>query len=100
MTPSLAFNQPTTQPTHAWGVVIEHYKKWNVPSNGNKIFEKESEIRDMAAFFYWGVWLSAAARSGETYRYTYNWPHESLAGNEPTPSVILWSAKSVFILYI
>ncbi len=71
---------------HAWKVVIEHYKKWNDPSNGNKIFgqviEKESEIKDMAAFFYWGAWLSATARPGETYSYTHNCPHESLAVTE------------------
>ncbi len=85
-------------------VVIEHYKKWNDPSNGNKIFgqviEKESEIKDMCTFFYWGAWLSAAARPGETYSYTHNWPHESLAGNEPTPAVISWSAISVLVLWV
>eukprot|EP01084_Bolivina_argentea_P127764 225932_1 len=80
---------------YALSEVIEHYKKWNDPSNCNKIFgqviEKESEIKDICAFLYWGAWLSAAARPGDTYSYTHNWPHESLEGNEPTPAVILWS---------
>ncbi len=64
------------------------------------IIVADSDIWDMSAFYFWGAWLSAAARPGETYSYTHNWPHEPLAGNEPTPAVILWSAISVLVLWV
>jgi len=44
--------------------------------------------------------LSAAARPGEAYSYTHNWPHDPLILNSPTPAVILWSALSVLVLWL
>ena len=54
---------------------------------------------EMAAFFWWTSWAAHTERPGSTITYTNNWPHESLVGNEPAPSAILWSILSfVFLL--
>ncbi len=85
---------------YAWTAVRDYYRKHNNPKTNifGQIFS-DSDV-DMSAFYLWGAWLSAAARPGETYSYTHNWPHEPLAGNESTPAVILWSAISVLVLFV
>jgi nitric oxide reductase subunit B len=84
----------------AWDYLIAHYKKMNSRKIFGQVLAKEEDIINSVAFFYWGAWLSAAARPGEVYSYTHNWPHEPAAGNVPTPAVILWSAVSVFVLCV
>eukprot|EP01083_Nonionella_stella_P115878 343914_1 len=84
----------------AWKYLVNYYMKMNSKNFYCQFIAKEQDVFDTAAFFYWGAWLSAAARPGETYSYTHKWPHEPLAGNEPTPAVILWSAASVFVLFV
>jgi nitric oxide reductase subunit B len=59
-----------------------------------------ADVRDLAAFFFWGGWLCAAARPGEEYSYTHNWPYDPLVGNLPTPEVMLWSAISIGVLFV
>jgi Nitric oxide reductase large subunit len=39
------------------------------------------EIRELAAFFFWGGWVCGAQRPGVNYSYTHNWPYDELAGN-------------------
>ncbi|MCO5725035.1 nitric-oxide reductase large subunit [Robiginitalea marina] len=51
----------------------------------------ESEIRDLASFFFWGSWVCVTERPGEPFSYTHNWPYDPQAGNTPTSPVILWS---------
>lgn len=51
----------------------------------------ETELRDLAAFFFWGAWVCGVERPGKTYTYTHNWPYDELAGNRPSPQVMLWS---------
>ncbi|MBK9686512.1 MAG: cbb3-type cytochrome c oxidase subunit I [Saprospiraceae bacterium] len=53
--------------------------------------KNEAEIRDLAAFFFWGAWVCVTERPGSTYSYTHNWPFDPDAGNSPTSPVILWS---------
>ena len=59
-----------------------------------------ADVKDLAAFFFWGGWLCAARRPGEDYSYTHNWPHDPLVGNLPTPAVMLWSAVSILVLFV
>ncbi|RIK99366.1 MAG: nitric-oxide reductase [Burkholderiales bacterium] len=58
----------------------------------------EAELRDLAAFFFWGAWVCGAERPGERYSYTHNWPYDELAGNRPSAQVVLWSAVAVLAL--
>jgi nitric oxide reductase subunit B len=58
------------------------------------------DLRDLTAFFFWGGWVSAADRPGETYSYTHNWPGDKDAGNEPTAATFFWSVFSVFALFV
>ena len=57
-------------------------------------------IRDLTAFFYWGGWVSAANRPGESYSYTHNWPYEPELGNVPTTATFIWTFISIFALWI
>ncbi|MBP7146544.1 MAG: nitric-oxide reductase large subunit [Acidobacteria bacterium] len=50
------------------------------------------------AFFFWAAWSCAAVRPGEKVSYTQNWPPEPLIGNVPTPSTVLWTGVSLFLL--
>jgi nitric oxide reductase subunit B len=58
------------------------------------------QIRDLTAFFFWGGWVSAANRPGETYSYTHNWPGDKAAGNTPTEATFFWSVFSIFALFV
>ncbi len=53
-----------------------------------------AELRDLAAFFFWGGWVCGAARPGQDYSYTHNWPYDELAGNRPSAPVMLWSVAA------
>ncbi|MBI2271218.1 MAG: cbb3-type cytochrome c oxidase subunit I [Bacteroidetes bacterium] len=55
-----------------------------------------TSIRKLAAFFYWGAWVCAVERPGESYSYTHNWPYDTEAGNFPSHSVYLWSVLGLF----
>ncbi len=49
------------------------------------------ELRDLAAFFFWGGWVCGVERPGKDYSYTHNWPYDETAGNRPTSATVLWS---------
>ena len=56
------------------------------------------KARQMSAFFWWTAWAASTNRPGSSVTYTQNWPHESLIGNEPTGSAIVWSVISFVLL--
>lgn len=58
------------------------------------------ELRALSDFFFWGGWVCAAQRPGESFSYTHNWPYDKEAGNLPTGPVMWWSVIGVlgFIL--
>ena len=49
------------------------------------------EIRSLSAFFFWSGWVCGVERPGKSYSYTHNWPYDPIAGNTPSPAVIIWS---------
>ncbi len=75
------------------GYYIDHYIVNNddpsFPPPG--YFSSESEVADLASFFFWGAWVCVAERPGEKFSYTHNWPYDPVAGNTPTSPVVLWS---------
>jgi len=56
------------------------------------------ELRQFTAFVFWAAWASVAARPGEDYSYTNNFPYDPSVGNLPTPGALLWSALSLIVL--
>ncbi len=56
-----------------------------------KYITDKNEIRELAAFFFWGSWVCGVERPGENYSYTHNWPYDPVAGNTPSPAIMLWS---------
>ncbi len=58
------------------------------------------QLEDLSAFFFWGGWVAAANRPGETYSYTHNWPGDKDAGNTPTEATFFWSVFSIFALFL
>jgi len=54
-----------------------------------------AQLRDLAAFFFWGAWVCGVERPGKTYSYTHNWPYDELTGNRPSPQILLWSVIAV-----
>jgi nitric oxide reductase subunit B len=57
-----------------------------------------AELRQFVAFVTWAAWASVAARPGEDYSYTNNFPYDPIVGNVPTPDALLWSALSLIVL--
>jgi nitric oxide reductase subunit B len=57
-----------------------------------------TELRQFSAFVTWAAWVSVAARPGEDYSYTNNFPYDPSVGNQPTPGAVLWSALSLVVL--
>jgi len=55
----------------------------------------EAELRDLSAFFFWGAWVCGVERPGKSYSYTHNWPYDEMAGNRPSPQVMLWSVLAL-----
>lgn len=55
---------------------------------------------ELARYFFWTGWLSAAHRPGEIYSYTNNWPYDPDAGNTVTYASVVWSAISVVALIL
>ncbi|MEO5655948.1 MAG: cbb3-type cytochrome c oxidase subunit I [Nitrosospira sp.] len=58
----------------------------------------QTELRQFTAFVFWAAWASVAARPGEDYSYTNNFPYDPSVGNVPTPGALLWSALSLIVL--
>lgn len=59
-----------------------------------------AELRQFTAFVFWAAWASVAARPGEDYSYTNNFPYDPSVGNLPTPGALLWSALSLIVLLV
>ncbi len=53
------------------------------------------EADQLAAFFGWVAWTSAADRPGEGFSYTNNWPYDSSVGNNPTQGMYWWTWGSL-----
>jgi len=90
----------------AFSDVVDHYTAMFNDPTYSEAFEPSGFISDpddleaLSAFFFWGGWVSAANRPGETYSYTHNWPNDPDAGNSPTAATFFWSVFSIFALFV
>jgi nitric oxide reductase subunit B len=50
---------------------------------------------NFSAFVFWSAWAAVTERPGSKYSYTHNWPHDKQAGNNITPSLMIWSILSI-----
>ncbi len=66
-----------------------------IPSDTIKTPERQDKLN---AFFFWASWVCSTNRPGKDITYTNNWPAESLIGNRPTGSIVVWSVVSVVVL--
>ena len=55
------------------------------------------ELRQFSAFVTWAAWASVAARPGQSYSYTNNFPYDPSVGNRPTSGALFWSAMSLIV---
>lgn len=89
----------------AFPALVRHYQAM-FTGQGPETFKpahyltKAQDIQDLTAFFYWGAWVCGAARPGQASSYTHNWPFDELAGNRPSPAVMLWSVLGLLGLVI
>ena len=86
--------------------LVDHYTRMFNDPTYSEAYEPSGFISDpddleaLTSFFYWGGWVSAANRPGETYSYTHNWPGDKDAGNTPTAATFFWSVFSIFALFV
>lgn len=66
-----------------------------IPANTIK---DSARMRAMNAFFFWTAWAAVTTRPHAAVSYTNNWPADSLVGNEPSGSLLLWTGFSVVLL--
>ncbi len=83
----------------------EHYTRMFTDPDYPELFQTgyitdPDDIKSLTAFFYWGAWVAAANRPGESYSYTHNWPYDPDAGNTPTQATYTWSVISIFALFL
>ncbi|KAF0146974.1 MAG: cytochrome c oxidase subunit I, partial [bacterium] len=90
----------------AFGRLQNHYKRMFTDPSYPERFSHPGYITDsadleaLAAYFFWGAWVSAADRPGETHSYTHNWPYDPEAGNRPTSATLIWSLLSILALFV
>ncbi|MBI2729550.1 MAG: cbb3-type cytochrome c oxidase subunit I [Sphingobacteriales bacterium] len=83
--------------TFAAGELIKFYNQKFTNSSTPGAFKPAgyitdaTELKSLAAFFFWGAWVCGVERPGEHYSYTHNWPYDPAAGNTPSSAIILWS---------
>lgn len=70
-------------------------KAYAIPADSIKTPERRQLLN---AFFFWAAWACGTDRPGSTVTYTQNWPPESLIGNRPTGSIVVWSVVSFVTL--
>ncbi|MBI3325094.1 MAG: cbb3-type cytochrome c oxidase subunit I [Nitrospinae bacterium] len=94
---------------HAYRELIGHYTRMFTDSTYPEAFQlgritgyisDPADLKALAAFFFWGGWVSAADRPGESYSYTHNWPYDPAAGNTPTFATMFWSVASILGLFL
>jgi nitric oxide reductase subunit B len=56
------------------------------------------DVHALTSFFAWSAWAASAARPGEDYSYTNNWPPEPLVRNQPTAATLIYSMLSLAAL--
>ncbi|HRX85095.1 MAG TPA: nitric-oxide reductase large subunit [Phycisphaerae bacterium] len=66
-----------------------------IPANALKTPERRELITN---FFFWASWACVTNRPNSDISYTNNWPAETLVGNRPTGSIVVWSVISFVIL--
>ena len=66
-----------------------------IPANAIPSLKRRHEL---SGFFFWAAWACTTDRPGSAVTYTNNWPPETLVGNRPTPSLIIWTGVSVIAL--
>ncbi|GAW68479.1 nitric oxide reductase [Geoanaerobacter pelophilus] len=98
-------NVITYTPTQAaaYREMISYYRDWFGPSSTQQglrrpYLKDPEEVRKLTSYFSWAAWVCAATRPGTNHSYTNNWPPDSLAGNQPTPGVLMWSVISLVAL--
>lgn len=93
----------------AFGELVAYYtEKFGAggPRAGIEAFTPANYIRDpgkvrqLTAFFFWGGWLCAAERPGQSYSYTHNWPFDPLAGNRPHGGLVMWSIIGTLVVIL
>ncbi len=70
-------------------------KAYAIPADSIKTPERRHLLN---TFFFWAAWACGTERPGSTITYTQNWPPDSLIGNRPTGSIIVWSVISFVTL--
>ncbi len=91
---------------YAFGELNEHYTRMFTDTEYSEAFDPAGyisdpgELKDLTAFFFWGGWVSAVNRPGETYSYTHNWPFDRDAGNFATSETWIWSFISILGLFL
>ena len=83
--------------------LIAYYRDWFGPPEMQQglrrpYLKNPEDVRKITAYFSWAAWLSAAQRPATNHSYTNNWPPDDLAGNKPTPGVLMWSVLSLVAL--
>jgi nitric oxide reductase subunit B len=87
----------------AYREMIGYYRDWFGPIERQQglrrpYLKDPEEVRRLTSYFSWAAWVTAARRPNTDHSYTNNWPPDDLAGNRPTPGVLMWSVISLVAL--
>jgi len=75
--------------------LAELREAYAMPDNVVRTPERRHQLQ---AFFFWASWACTTERPGSSITYTNNWPPESLVGNRPSGSLMVWTGVSIMAL--
>jgi len=89
--------------SRAYAEMLPYYRAWFGPLDTQRGLQRPylqdpEEVRKLTSYFSWAAWASAAQRPTTNHSYTNNWPPDELAGNRPTPDIVVWSVLSLVAL--
>jgi len=58
----------------------------------------DADMHALSSFIFWTSWSAVTNRPADTISYTSNWPYETLVGNTPPPSLLIWTLLSIILL--
>ena len=58
----------------------------------------DQDMKALSAFIFWTSWSAVTNRPNDTISYTSNWPYDTLVGNTPPASLLIWTLISIILL--
>ena len=77
--------------------VARHYA-YIFQVSDSEVSRKLREQYALSSFIFWTSWSAVTNRPNNNISYTSNWPYDTLVGNTPPASLLIWTLLSIILL--